>query len=295
MAHSNNGYEEFPCDLCGCSESIEMPHVREYTDGQVIDICTNCGFIYVKKRRSFEKIAQVWTEELFGKAYSSRNPVMYSRHHYVADFVDTKLDLKSKQVCDIGAGEGQFLNIVREQYTASVFGIEPSESNCKLMDEMGIDNFIGTVEEYPEAGEKMDIAFIMWTLEACQSCRQMLSDAYRILKPDGHVVIVTGSRILVPFKKPIYCYLSKTPVDTHPFRFSANTLRGILAESHFEEVYTNGYINNDIFCMIAKKTDMEKTIAWEKDNYLDVYEFFRRWHLETETYYPKEQFEKVSY
>ena len=53
-----------------------------------------------------------------------------------------------KSLCDIGAGEGDFLKIIRDKFTSQVFGIEPPEKLCQLMSEDNIPNFNGPIEEY---------------------------------------------------------------------------------------------------------------------------------------------------
>ena len=281
-------YEDFPCDLCGSRDAVEVPYVREYTNGQPIYICKQCGFVYVKQRRSAEAIARIWSEQLFGEGYTARIPAVKARQLYVEEFIDINIGLKGKKVCDIGTGEGQFLETIRDIYQAEVFGTEASRNNCTKLAEAGIRYFQGTVENYcasPDATNyKADIVTITWTLEACRTCRDMLSGAYGILKDDGDVVIATGSRILVPFKKPLHLYFSKNPADTHPFRFSANTLRGILAVSGFEVTHVNRFLDSDILCMIGKKVGQKRKIPWEGDNYLEVEDFFKRWHMETARY-----------
>ena len=283
-------YKEFSCDLCGESDSIEIPHCRKYTTGEAIDICRNCGFVYVKSRRSASAIADNWSDSIFGSGYTATIPAVKARLTFVAEFIESNIGLSNKLLCDIGAGEGEFLRIIKDsKYGSQVFGIEPSQNNCRLIKGAGIECFSGTIEQFLETPESAnlnaDIVTIMWTLENCQSARAMLSGAYRILKDDGYIVMATGSRILVPFKKPLDYYFSKNPADTHSFRFSYNTLRGILAVSNFEVSHVNRYIDSDILCMIARKTDGKKEIRWDKDNYLDVYNFFERWHVDTNMYY----------
>ena len=109
----------------------------------------------------------------------------------------------------------------------------------------------------------------------------MLSGAYKLLKDDGYIVMATGSRILVPFKKPLNLYFSKNPADTHAFRFSANTLQGILAVSGFEVKFVNQYLDSDILCMLAQKKKKSDKISWQGDDFIKVYDFFERWHRET--------------
>lgn len=284
-------FEEFPCDVCGTTDAIEVPHAREYTENQPIHICTHCGFVYVKQRRSAKEIADTWANEWYGNkdnGYTAHIPAVKARQTYVADFIDVGLGLKGKEVCDIGAGEGSFLKMVRDEYGARVFGIEPSHTNCSQMTQMGISNFDGTIEEYIASDQsknyKADIVTIVWTLENCLSCRDMLAGAYSILKDGGSVVVATGSRILVPFKKPLNYYLDPNFVDTHCFRFSANTLRGILAVSGFEVTQMNRYIDSDWLCAIAQKRPVGAHIFWEKDDCRSVADFFERWHKETAFY-----------
>ncbi len=283
------GYKEYACDLCGSGETIEMPHVREYTKGQVIDICKRCGFVYVKQRRSYDKIAEVWSKELFGKTYTAKTPLMIARHNYVAEFIDQKLLLKGKRLCDIGAGEGQFLNIAKNNYGASVLGIEPSAHNCALLTELGIKNFQGTIEEYVAAPEarryKADIVTMMWTLENATSCKGLLVDARSILRDDGYLVIATGSRILVPFAKPIQLYFSTNPVDAHAARFSLNTLTSFLNATGYEVAHVNPYLNDAIaLCVIARKTAKTARGVSRPDDFREVRDFFKRWHKESMRY-----------
>jgi SAM-dependent methyltransferase len=281
---------QFPCDLCGSTAAIEVPYVRGYTAGQPIHICKGCGFVYVKVRRSAKEIADTWSNEFFGTRYTANIPAIKARQVYVADFINVNIGLKNKKVCDIGSGEGQFLKIIKaSEYGARVFAIEASKKNCLGLSRMGIRHFNGTIEEYSHLNAenrlyKADIVTIMWALEACASCREMLSGAYRLLKKGGHVVVATGSRILVPFKKPMHLYFNKSPVDAHAFRFSANTLRGILAICGFEVIHTSRYMDSDILCMIARKQGLEEKNSWTGDDYLKVRNFFRRWHRETAHY-----------
>jgi hypothetical protein len=283
-------YREFCCDLCGSTTAVELTRAREFTNGEPIHICRQCGFVYVKRRRSAERIAEVWSKDLFGDTYTAARPAIVARLTYVAEFLNGTVGLRGRTVCDIGAGEGRFLSIIRgPQYGANVFGIEPSMANRHVLQAAGIEHFTGTIEEFEQSSNTrkrpVELVTILWTLEACQDCRGMLSTAHRMLAPDGHIVVATGSRILVPFKKPLDAYLSRNPADTHPFRFSVNTLRGILAVSGFAVSHVNPYVDHDVLCMIARKAPDGETSPWRGDDYLDVHNFFERWYADTRIYY----------
>lgn len=290
-------YSDHDCDLCGGSDAVEIPCARFYTGDQPIHVCTNCGFVYVRRRRSARAIADHWSNRLFTEdhvftteTYSARVPAIKARHVFVADSLDTELGLRGKTVCDIGAGEGQFLEIIgAPEYGARPFGIEPSPALCRDLSENGFENFCGTIEDYLDAGsareDPFDVVTIMWTLENCQDCNTMLRASRAVLTPDGHVVVATGSRILVPFKKPLNFYFAKGSQDTHCFRFSVNTLRGMLAVCGFEPVFVNRYIDQDWLCVIGRKAEDGREIEWRADDYRAVIDFFERWHQESQTYY----------
>jgi 2-polyprenyl-3-methyl-5-hydroxy-6-metoxy-1,4-benzoquinol methylase len=277
---------EAPCDLCGTTEAFEVPHAREYTGGQPVHICARCGFVYVKRRRSADEIAATWSEEIFGEGYTARIPAVVGRLTQVVEAAQTELGLEGKDVCEIGAGEGEFLELARAR-GARVFGIEPSEANCGLMRDRGIRCFAGTIERYEESGGErtaFDLVAILWTLENCRDCRRMLAGAHNLLRPGGHVLVATGSRLLVPFKKPLWSYFSANPADTHAFRFSANTLRKALAVSGFRPGYVNRYLDSDVLLVIGEQAEASD---WEGDDPLAVYSFFERWHADTAVYFPR--------
>lgn len=282
------GYTEFPCDVCGGDAAVEVPYARAYTGGQQIHICKRCGFVYVKRRRSFAKVAEVWSKDLFAKKYTARSPLMLARHHYVAAFIDQTIGLRRKRICDIGAGEGQFLDIVRKEYSAEPFGIEPSQANCTLMRKARIPCFRGTLEEcvsQPRDTRDFDIATMMWTLETGTSSRALVRGAHRLLRAGGHLVVATGSRILVPFAKPLHHYLSTNPVDTHPSRFSVRTLSSLLGQNGFRVREVNSFLNDNLtLCVVARKVRMGHPARILKDDYREVKEFFIRWHKDTRRY-----------
>ncbi len=291
MTAVNDDAREFPCDLCGSSDAVEVPHCREWLQG-AIHICRGCGFVHAKRRRSSRRIADVWSQEIFGHAYTAAIPAVRARLVYVAEFVDSHLGLQGKSLCEIGAGEGHGLELLRDpRYGASVFGIEPSAANCARLKAAGIDHFAGTIEEYVAscaAGRQFDVVTIQWTLENCEDCRAMLAAAYRVLTPGGAIVVATGSRLLVPFKKPLHAYFGRLAADAHSFRFSANTLRGLLAVSGFAQAHVNRFIDHDVLCMIGTKAADGVPPPWQGDSYLAVHNFFERWYVDTKIYFPDE-------
>lgn len=282
--------KQFPCDVCGSDRADEIPCATHYTGGWPLHVCRDCGFVYVRSRRSSQAIADSWSNELYEKHYTARIPAVVARQSYVAEFAHQAVNFNEKRVCDIGAGEGLFLDRLRaEPYRADVFGIEPSQANGALMKKLGVPHFVGTIEAYrtsPQASlAAFDVATILWTLENCQSCRTMLDAAWDLLVPGGALVLATGSRILVPFKKPLHYYLGPGDQDTHCFRFSRNSLEAVLANSSFKVDQFNRDIDSDVLCVVARKVGRGTPIERSKDDPKAVLDFFARWHNETQGYY----------
>jgi 2-polyprenyl-3-methyl-5-hydroxy-6-metoxy-1,4-benzoquinol methylase len=286
------------CDVCGSYNSVPIDCLTAYTGGQEIDVCKECGFVFVSRRRTSKEIADSWSHELFangesehrdGEIYTAVRPAIRARLIHILETIDQELGVDGSSICDIGAGEGVFLDYARKlKNPKRVFGIEPSAKNCDLMSQIGIENFAGTIEDYNASSSKeepFDIAVIQWTLEACADAKAMLKASWDLLKPGGHIVIGTGSRILVPFKKPLQFYISVGEQDTHALRFSPKSIRNILRISGFEPKFMNRYIDNDVMCVVAQKVEEPSTQALEVDDFSEVASFFQRWDKESREHY----------
>lgn len=270
------------CDVCNSEKFSEITVLKKYNGNQNINVCKNCGFVYVPFRRSFSEIAKAWSDKLYGNTYTAKIPAIKARQVYLVDTLNNWFGLKNKSICDIGAGEGQMLEIANREYGAKVFGVEPSKKNINIMKKNKIKCFKGTIEDFHETKKfkkkKFDIVTIAWTLENCASCYNLINIAKKLLKHRGNLVVATGSRILVPFKKPLSKYLSKVAADTHSFRFSRNTLARLLMLNGLQISNENRFIDTDYLVLSGKPT--KRKLKLPKDNFVKVINFFSKWDKE---------------
>lgn len=265
------------CDLCGSSDTVSLPVSAAYTAPEPLPvICASCGFVYVRKRRPVAEIARAWDDIYASGAYNPDWPGVRARLWYVAEFVNRYSKINGRRILDIGAGNGVFLEMMwRRGMLPSA--IEPYPKNAELLKSKGVDVFEGAVEDYfcpPD--KRFDIVSILWTLENCGDCIAMLRKAAECTRLSGMVVIATGSRILVPYKKPLSRYLSKNPADTHCFRWSRNSLARALKEAGLMAVGWNDYVDRDEMIVLAMRDD-NGVVNPDSDDPVEVAEFFAEW------------------
>ena len=270
----------FRCDLCSADEPIEIEVCRPYTGGQPIHVCSKCGLVYVTERRSSAEVAASWSEIYGSGGYDPAWPAVEARLTYVAEFVKQRIGVEGKSVLDIGAGDGRLLT----KMTGAIWlGVEPTADppagwRGHWWSKM-------PAEEAVDVTPSADVVMLTWTLENCAEPAKVLQAAYKLTKPGGHIVVATGSRLLVPPKKRLSQYLSTNAADTHPTRFSYLTLDGMLFNAGFDPVAVNSYGDSDWLVTIARKSDpsvyLNRPPAHEAgwSDFPDmVIDFFEAWH-----------------
>ena len=268
---------EHDCDLCGHSSHTEIAVARRYIgENSPPVVCMNCGFVYVRARRTAKEVATDWSDHIYpGDGYSALWPAIKARLFYIVEWYDQMAGWRDKNVLEIGAGEGTFLEMVRDR-GAFPIGIEPSAVNCRRIRAKDIFAHCGTVEKVGTIG-RFDVVCVLWTLENCTDCVHMLEVAEASVKPNGRVLVATGSRILVAYKKPLKDYFSANPADTHAFRFSANTLDAALDKAGLMALEVNRFADSDWLAMVAKPMPSRPEKAVPFDDPTAVLQFFEDW------------------
>jgi hypothetical protein len=268
------------CDLCGSKERREIPEARRYGSGGVC-CCLGCGFVYVPERRGTQEVAASWGKIFDDGGYTSSWPGVKARLTYVAEYFQQQRGWFGKSLVEIGAGQGSFLSIAKTYGTKYQRGIEPHEPNCAMIERAGHMAFNGTIEDYLQKLRLdrlyPDVVAILWTLENTADCIGMLKAARQLLDGQGTLIVATGSRIMVPFKKRLSKYFGHNPPDTHCFRFSARSLCRALEIAGFNHVEFNDYNERDELVALARTTKHPDFVYSAKDDPIDVISYFERW------------------
>jgi len=255
------------------------------------------GTIYHSPNIDAEKSLSTWTEKLYSKKidskkrqYTSNNPIMKSRHYYSALFFNNVLKKGKVKFCDYGTGEGNFgselLKINKHiQFNFTEHSPKLYKSTTNLIKKKSKNTFYGhngSIESSPlnKNFKNFDAASLLWTLCNCVKPLEILEVIHKSLKENGLLLISESSRILVPFKKPIYNFFVQKheTQNTHPWYFSYNSLSNLLEISGFRIIKNNRYYDeNDLVIIAQKKNIKTHTPKIKIDDPKKVVKFLKEW------------------
>ena len=254
------------------NRSLEVKFKNKISKSKIY-ISKKTGTLYHSPNKSSDKSVSEWTEKIYSKEidtsrlkYTSNNPIMRSRHYYSAIFLNSYLQKKKiVKFCDYGTGEGNFAKELLRVNNKISFNF--SEHSKKLFNQTkkivkmnSKKKFYchnGTIEStiLNKKFNNFDCASLLWTLCNCVEPLNVLKIIHKSLNKDGLLLIAESSRVLVPFKKPIYnFFVSKHDTNnTHPWFFSYNSLSNLLEISGFRILSNNRYYDENDLVIVAKK------------------------------------------
>ena len=261
-----------------------------------IYISKKTGLIFHKPKISTDKVLKFWSEKIFSNkidyknlTYSSENITMKSRHFYCANFSKKYLIKKNLNYCDFGTGEGNFLKeVLSINKNININFTEFSKKNILLIlkdlksKKLRNYNFHnGPIEHVDRNKNIKNINFgsLLWTLCNCIDPIEVLKSIHKKMSKSSHLLIAESSRILVPFKKPIYNYFNiyNHTENTHPWHFSFNSLSNLLELSGFRIVHHNRFYDENDMVVIAKKRNLNSKPKFIKDDYKKIKLFLKKW------------------
>jgi SAM-dependent methyltransferase len=101
-------------------------------------------------------------------------------------------ELKPRRVLEVGGGEGELAERIRDELGAEVVGVDQSERMVEIQRSKGIDARVGDVQELPFGDGEFDVAVAAWMLYHVSDLDRGLAELARILKPGGRLIAVTN-------------------------------------------------------------------------------------------------------
>ena len=232
------------CNLCGKTNAVpvicDLPdlllHRNEVSSTFVK--CLSCGLIYQNPRPTLAEMADHYPPDY--ESYVSQadleNSTLLLKQAYrygIAKRCWFVTRYKSNgRLLDVGCATGIFLQGIQQYGNWEPYGVEVNEQAAHVAQEHGIDIRLGTLEQAGFPDEFFDVVTLWDVLEHLHDPAGSLREIYRILKPDGLLVIRVpnanswDSRL---FGR----YWAGLDAPRHLYVFTPLTLDALLTANHF--------------------------------------------------------------
>lgn len=239
------GLEYVLCDLCGQDDTVHLFTASDYVTGERFPVvrCNQCGLVYTNPRPTQEAVPRYYpTEYHSGRSDPLRRrveglirQVRYWRNREVLRWLPAD---RSGRVLDIGCGRGWQLHDLQAR-GVEVVGTELSEDAARFArQDLGLDVRTGLLETCGFAPESFDLVMAWHSLEHLSSPRRTLTEAHRLLRKDGYLLVVVPN-----FSSLQACIAGRhwfhLDVPRHLYHFSEDTLVRLLADAGFQVVSTD--------------------------------------------------------
>ncbi len=224
------------CNLCGEGVDISFLYKR---NGYTILRCNSCGLVYLADIPSQEVLSQLYSTNFFRSTSKFKNaPNNPSRINAIARvewILETATGVGRDAWLDIGCASGEFL-LAAKNHVRALHGNDVSAFAVEQAKKYGLTHLrVGDFASLKYKPAQYDLISMWDVLEHVRDPKAFLKKAYRLLKPNGYLVLSTGdvdsltSRIMGRF-----WHLMIPPFHTH--YFSAKTLHRYLDKTGFSQI-----------------------------------------------------------
>jgi SAM-dependent methyltransferase len=102
-------------------------------------------------------------------------------------------EAKPRRVLEVGGGEGELAERIRDELATEVIGVDQSERMVEIQRTKRIDARVGNVQELPFAAGEFDVVVAAWMLYHVPDLDRGLAEIARVLKPGERLVAVTNA------------------------------------------------------------------------------------------------------
>jgi len=245
--------EYVACNLCGSAQAIHVLQAMSDLLLQRNDVlstfvqCVSCGLMYQNPRPTLSEMSVYYPPDyesyalepgLQDSSWWLRQTIQYGiakRCRYLTRYK------RAGRLLDVGCATGVFLRGMQRCGDWQVYGVEINEHAVRIAQRYGLDVRLGTLEQAGFPDEFFDGVTLWDVLEHLHDPAASLREIYRILKPDGVLVI----RVPNAASHDARCfgrYWAGWDAPRHLYVFTPTTLGALLAANRFRIVAQDSQI-----------------------------------------------------
>ena len=224
-------FVEIECPVCG--EAAAEPLWK--LDGFTFSRCHVCGLLYQNPQPIHSELVERYDDEYFDyeienqESFLQLNLLALQDVGFFEDIQPKALAGETASFVDVGCATGRLIQYLKLQGWSEQ-GIEVCRPAAAYgRQERGVSIFTGTLEAAELSSAVFDVVHASHVIEHLQSPGSFLDEAYRILKPEGTLILITPNSdgLQAKLKRSDW----RSSIADHMLLFSRRTL-GVLLEKH---------------------------------------------------------------
>jgi 2-polyprenyl-3-methyl-5-hydroxy-6-metoxy-1,4-benzoquinol methylase len=151
------------------------------------------------------------TIKIYNILFGEKNSVLRFFLSPLKKFIRSTIVVPHGKFLDVGCGSGKFL-LTMKHLEMDCYGVEPGKMDGEFIKKHELKIYNGDLEGAEYSNESFDVISLSWVFEHVSDPSKMLNELFRILKPNGKIILS------VPQSKSLMFYLFKK--NWGPFRYT---------------------------------------------------------------------------
>jgi ubiquinone/menaquinone biosynthesis C-methylase UbiE len=151
--------------------------------------------------------------------------------------------LNIKAILDVGTADGLMLSRIKKEFpSAECVGLEYNEELIKTCEDKSIKIIQGDAQKIPFEDNFFDVVYATALIEHLDQPMKMLKETYRVLKPNGILIVTTPN----PFFDKIAELIGHIEKEIHQETFNIKKLKKYFRNAGFEILETKRFMMSPI-------------------------------------------------
>jgi len=225
------------CNLCGNDDYSVVFKADEAQVSRIV-MCNHCGLMYANPRRQRPDVDSIRTWDPAWNIVKKDRFRLSKQQLQIRDFRNTRRHLGSLfpqrgRLIEVGSGIGALLNSFKEDGW-QVEAVEPWVEGCRYAEShYGIKAHAMTLDEVGLADASVDVILMIHVIEHLPDPAATITEAYRVLRPGGVLVVETPRYDSLMFKL-LGCRERSITCNGHIYFYTNKSLQQLGQKAGFQ-------------------------------------------------------------